>query len=139
MVRRLVFLLFLFLFLASCPVTVFGQKTVSVSVSTSTPVGEALRICKNVGELGWFYSLDYDEKIDSFSMLRHPLTPTTRIEVSAAVSNDKTALTFTLTERKGVLGGKTMGEHIKFLKSYTRALGTRLQNLEIGNFIALKE
>jgi hypothetical protein len=81
----------------------------------------------------------YDEKIDSFSMVRHPLTPTTRIEVSAAVSNAKTALIFTLTERKDGWGGNGVGEYMKLLKSYTSALETRLQNLEIGNFIAVKE
>jgi hypothetical protein len=132
------FLFLLFLFLASCSVTATGQKYVSVSVSTTTPLKEALHICKNVGELGWFYSLDYDEKIDSFSMLRHRLTPT-RIEVSAAVSNNKTALIFTLTERKERWGGKGVGEYMKLLKSYTSALETRLQNPEIGNYIAVKE
>jgi hypothetical protein len=117
----------------------YGQKRVSVSVSTTTPLKEALHICKNVGELGWFYSLDYDEKIDSFSMVRNPLTPTTRIEVSAAAGNDKTALIFTLSERKEGVFGKGEGEYMKLLKSYTSALKTRLQNLEIGNYIAVKE
>jgi hypothetical protein len=57
--------------LTASAATLFGQKFTAVEVSTTTPLREALRICKNVGELGWYYSLDYDEHTDSLSAREH--------------------------------------------------------------------
>ena len=84
--------------------TLFGQEFTAVEVSTTTPLREALRTCKNVGELGWYYSLDYDEHTDSFSILLHPLTPTIKIEIVASAVNGKTNLALTLCEaQEGML------------------------------------
>jgi hypothetical protein len=114
--------------------TLFGQKFTAVEVSTTTPLREALRICKNVGELGWYYSFDYDEHTDSFSILLHPLTPTIKIEIVASTVNDKTNLALTLCETQEGMLHTGVGGYMTRLKAYTNALSRRLESAAIGEY-----
>jgi|HubBroStandDraft_1064217.scaffolds.fasta_scaffold12199_4 hypothetical protein len=120
--------------LTACAATSFGQKFTAVEVSTSTPLREALRICKNVGELGWYYSLDYDEHADSFSILLHPLTPTIKIEIVASAVNGKTNLALTLCEAQEGMLHTGVGGYMTRLKGYTNALSRRLESAAIGEY-----
>jgi len=120
--------------LSLCTASLFGQKFTAVEVSTSTPLREALRICKNVGELGWFYSLDYDERSDSFSILLHPLTPTIKIEIVASAANGKTNLALTLCEAQEGMLHTGAGGYMTRLKSYADAISRRLENAAIGEY-----
>jgi len=114
--------------------TLFGQKFTTVEVSTTTPLREALRICKNVGELGWFYSLDYDEHTDSFSILMHPHHPTIKIEISASMADGKTTLALTLCEAQEGMLHTGAGGYMTRLKAYTKGLTGRLENIAIGEY-----
>jgi hypothetical protein len=120
--------------LTICTATLFGQKFTAVEVSTATPLREALRICKNVGELGWFYSLDYDEHTDSFSILLHPQTPTIKIEIVASAVNGKTNLALTLCEAQDGMLHTGVGGYMTRLKGYTNALSRRLESAAIGEY-----
>ena len=120
--------------LTICAATLFGQKFTAVGVSTTTPLREALRICKNVGELGWFYSLDYDAHADSFSILLHPLTPTIKIEIVALAVNGKTNLALTLCEAQAGMLHTGVGGYMTRLKGYTNALSRRLENAAVGEY-----
>jgi hypothetical protein len=120
--------------LTTCAVPLFGQKVTAVEVSTTTPLREALRICKNVGELGWYYSLDYDEHTDSFSILLHPLTPTIKIEIVASAVNGKTNLALTLCEAQEGMLHTDVGGYMTRLKGYTNALSRRLESAAISEY-----
>jgi hypothetical protein len=120
--------------LALCTATLFGQKFTAVEVSTTTPLREALRISKNVGELGWYYSLDYDEHCDSFSILLHPLTPSIKIEIVASAANGKTNLALTLCEAQEGMLHTGVGGYMTRLKGYTNALSRRLESAAIGEY-----
>ncbi len=120
--------------LSLCGATLFGQKFTAVEVSTTTPLREALRICKNVGELGWFYSLDYDEHTDSFSILLHPLGPTIKIEIVASAVNGNTNLALTLCEAQEGMLHTGVGGYMTRLKGYTNALSRRLENAAISEY-----
>lgn len=122
------------LVLAACAATLFGQKFTAVEVSTTTPPREALRICKNVGELGWYYSLDYDEHTDSFSILLHPLGPSIKIEIVASAVNGKTNLGLTLCEAQEGILHTGAGGYMTRLKAYTNALSERLESASIGEY-----
>jgi hypothetical protein len=117
-----------------CSGALFGQKFTAVEVSTSTPLREALRICKNTGELGWYYSLDYDEHTDSFSILLHPFTPTIKIEIVASAVNGKTNLALTLCEAQEGMLHTGVGGYMIRLKGYTNAVSRRLENAAIGEY-----
>jgi hypothetical protein len=120
--------------LTVCAVPLFGQKFTAVEISTTTPLREALRICKNVGELGWYYSLDYDEHADSFSILLHPLTPGIKIEIVAFAVNGKTNLALTLCEAQEGMLHTGVGGYMTRLKGYTNALSRRLESAAIGEY-----
>ena len=113
---------------------VFGQEFTTVELSTTTSLRDAMRICKNLGELQWFYSLDYDDNSDSFSILRHPLTPTIKIEISASTANGKTLLALTLSEYQQGMLHRGVGSYMTTLKSYAKGLKGKLDNLQIGVF-----
>ena len=120
--------------LTICAATLFGQKFTTVEVSTTAPLREALRICKNTGELGWYYSLDYDEQTDSFSILLHPLTPTIKIEIVASAVNGKTYLALTLCEAQEGMLHTGVGGYMTRLKGYTNAISRRLEGAAIGEY-----
>ena len=120
--------------LTACTATSFGQKFTAVEVSTSTPLREAMRICKNTGELGWYYSLDYDEQTDSFSILLHPFTPTIKIEIVASAVNGKTNLALTLCEAQEGMLHTGVGGYMTRLKGYTNAVSRRLESAAIGEY-----
>jgi hypothetical protein len=112
--------------------TMLGQEFTTVEVSTTTSLRNALRICKNLGELQWFYSLDYDEHTGSFSILRHPLTPSIKIGISASAANGKTILALTLCESQEGLLHTGAGAYMATLKAYANGLKGRLEDLDIG-------
>ncbi len=132
--ENLIKIIILQLALTTCTATLLGQKFTAVEVSTTTPLREALRICKNVGELGWFYSLDYDEHTDSFSILLHPLTPTIKIEIVASSVNGKTNLALTLCEAQEGMLHTGVGGYMTRLKGYANALSGRLESATIGEY-----
>src|ERR1700685_4435598 len=66
---------------------VSAQEFTTVKLSTTTSLRDAMHICKDLGELQWFYSLDYDHQFDSFFILRHQLTPTIKIEISSSIAD----------------------------------------------------
>jgi hypothetical protein len=118
-----------------CPAaTLFAQKFTAVDISTTTPLREALRICKNVGELEWFYSLDYDEHTDSFSIMLHPHQPTIKIEISASVADGKTTLALTLCESQFGMLHTGVGGYMTRLKTYANGLKGRLENISISEY-----
>jgi hypothetical protein len=114
--------------------TLFGQEFTAVQVSTTTPLRDALHICKNVGELEWFYSLDYDERTDSFSILLHPLGPTIKIEISASATDGKTTLALTLCEAQAGMLHTGVGGYMTRLKTFANGLKGRLENIVIGEY-----
>ena len=120
--------------LSTSAATLCAQKFTAVEVSTTTPLRAALQICKNVGELGWLYSLDYDEHTDSFSILLHPLTPTIKIEIVASAVNGKTNLALTLCEAQEGMLHTGVGGYMTRLKGYTSALSRRLESAAIGEY-----
>jgi hypothetical protein len=114
--------------------SVFAQEFTTVKLSTTTSLRDAMRICKALGELQWFYSLDYDDHVDSFSILRHPLTPTIKIEISASIDNGKTILALTLSESQEGMLHTGVGAYMRTLKAYANGLKGGLENLQIGAF-----
>ncbi len=129
--KKILFFQILSFFYAS---TNFGQRITSVTISTTTPLREALHTCKIAAEVEGFFSIDYDEKIDSFSSIAlffgHDRI---EIDISASVSNNKTEMIFKIPHIKSFVG------YLNIIKSYVKKLQGRLENINVGEYLNVKE
>jgi hypothetical protein len=111
----------------------FGQKATSVAVSTTTSLKEALHICKIEGEVNGFFSDDYGDEPDAFTMQGHILGHIIKIEIDASHPNDTTKLVLKIHLVPGMMG---LG---KLLRNYVNDLKSKLENVETGKYEDIKE
>jgi hypothetical protein len=121
------------LILVACCVTGFGQKATTVTVSTTTSLKDALHICKFEGEVQGFFSDDYGDEPDRFTMQSRIPFHIIKIEISAAHPGDTTILVLTMPHVPNTLGF----EHR--LTDCVNGLKKKLENVEIGKYEVIRE
>ena len=108
----------------------FGQKSTSARISTTMPIKDALHICKIAGEVDNFFSIDYNEKPDTFSMSSYFGPTRIIIEIGASFNNGKTFINLNIPHDHPMFGG-----YSNILRSYLKRLGNKLENMEVEDKI----
>jgi hypothetical protein len=102
------------------------QTYSTLSVSTTTPMHDALHICNNLAQLAGFRGIDYYKDLDSLTYSARFFGKPTPFVVNARSNGDKTILTFRLWHLKAVIG------YAGTLETFSKKLAEKLDNCSIG-------
>jgi hypothetical protein len=103
------------------------QTYSTLSVSTTTPMRDALHICNNLAQLAGFRGIDYYKDLDNMTYSAGFFGKPTPFVVNARADGDKTILTFRLWHLKAV------GGYAGLLETYSKKLAEKLDNCLIGH------